>query len=121
LCSLTRRSCSSSLPGSSLLVPPPPLLSPLFPYPTLFRSRAWSSPRLFDMRDRERPESHALGREARGNIGLVADRTACRAAAPVPDRKSTRLNSSHVKISYAVLCLKQNTSGALGRPIHDCQ
>src|SRR5690606_40819680 len=26
---------------------------------------------------------------------------------PVPDRKSTRLNSSHVKISYAVFCLKK--------------
>src|SRR5690606_39822879 len=28
-----------------------------------------------------------------------------------PDRKSTRLNSSHVKISYAVFCLKKKTSG----------
>src|SRR5690554_7117906 len=27
---------------------------------------------------------------------------------PVPDRKSTRLNSSHVRISYAVFCLKKN-------------
>src|SRR5690606_41376876 len=29
--------------------------------------------------------------------------------APSPDRKSTRLNSSHVKISYAVFCLKKKT------------
>src|SRR5699024_12488670 len=28
---------------------------------------------------------------------------------PFPDRKSTRLNSSHVSISYAVFCLKKNT------------
>src|SRR5690606_41320785 len=31
------------------------------------------------------------------------------AAEPVEDRKSTRLNSSHVKISYAVVCLKKKT------------
>src|SRR5690606_39486137 len=31
-------------------------------------------------------------------------------AAPLADRKSTRLNSSHVKISYAVFCLKKKTS-----------
>src|SRR5438874_6867782 len=31
----------------------------------------------------------------------------CRCAKPVPDRKSTRLNSSHVEISYAVFCLKK--------------
>src|SRR5690625_4768893 len=31
------------------------------------------------------------------------------AAAPTPDRKSTRLNSSHVAISYAVFCLKKKT------------
>src|SRR6266511_4471158 len=30
-------------------------------------------------------------------------------ARPAPDRKSTRLNSSHVKISYAVFCLKKTT------------
>src|SRR5690606_41495483 len=36
-------------------------------------------------------------------------RDAVRPAAPHPDRKSTRLNSSHVKISYAVFCLKKKT------------
>src|SRR5436309_11931538 len=35
-----------------------------------------------------------------------------RAAARMLDRKSTRLNSSHVKISYAVFCLKKTTSAA---------
>src|SRR5690606_41627779 len=35
--------------------------------------------------------------------------TASRTAATCPDRKSTRLNSSHVKISYAVFCLKKKT------------
>src|SRR5690606_39854413 len=33
----------------------------------------------------------------------------------IPDRKSTRLNSSHVKISYAVFCLKKKQAG----PLHE--
>src|SRR6266403_1716571 len=36
-----------------------------------------------------------------------AGRSACCAASCPPDRKSTRLNSSHVEISYAVFCLKK--------------
>src|SRR2546427_8546835 len=61
-----------------------PPRSTLFPYTTLFRSR---SPR-------------APAEAARG----------ARATAPPPrrgDRKSTRLNSSHSQISYAVFCLKK--------------
>src|SRR5690606_39303700 len=38
----------------------------------------------------------------------TTDTTGARAA-DLPDRKSTRLNSSHVKISYAVFCLKKKT------------
>src|SRR3712207_7940888 len=76
--------------------------------------------------DRHR-QGWSLGRGARGAVGgaarialrrlavLVAGR--CRdtrllsggllRAAPPPDRKSTRLNSSHANISYAVFCLKK--------------
>src|SRR5690625_5623380 len=72
---------------------PPPPLSPLFPSTTLFRSpRAdrWHRPR------------HRPRREGRG------DRQRSRASRdPGRDRKSTRLNSSHVAISYAVFCLKK--------------
>src|SRR5579883_1110229 len=39
--------------------------------------------------------------------GRVSIHAACRAIAQFEDRKSTRLNSSHVKISYAVFCLKK--------------
>src|SRR5690606_40046498 len=58
-------------------------------------------------------------RDPRGRPAPAADRTGCRARAVVAgaaqatgagaggDRKSTRLNSSHVKISYAVFCLKK--------------
>src|SRR3989442_7242177 len=34
----------------------------------------------------------------------------CTAASPATDRKSTRLNSSHVRISYAAFCLKKKTT-----------
>src|SRR5699024_11729655 len=39
-------------------------------------------------------------------------RDRCSAASSRPDRKSTRLNSSHVSISYAVFCLKKNNQTA---------
>src|SRR5207342_3818581 len=65
-----------------LMIRRPPR-STLFPYTTLFRSGTAGG--------RRDPAVHA------------------RAVAPLapPDRKSTRLNSSHVKISYAVFCLKK--------------
>src|SRR3989442_2580926 len=66
-----------------LMIRRPPR-STLFPYTTLFRSR-W-------------------------RCGAATSATCRRArdpALPPPDRKSTRLNSSHVRISYAVFCLKK--------------
>src|SRR5207245_11310372 len=70
-----------------LLIPPPPR-STLFPYTTLFRSH-W-------------PHRSNLRRALRAPV---------RAAVPEVwvDRKSTRLNSSHGSISYAVFCLKKKT------------
>src|SRR5436309_11909132 len=75
-----------------------PPRSTLFPYTTLFRSR----------------------RRGRGLPQCEWSRRACRAACAADldrallgvfrDRKSTRLNSSHVKISYAVFCLKKKKS-----------
>src|SRR5690606_41098998 len=49
-------------------------------------------------------------------VGVVADareRGLDREPGPTVDRKSTRLNSSHVKISYAVFCLKKKTRRAV--------
>src|SRR5437660_7990725 len=71
-----------------------PPRSTLFPYTTLFRSGA----ALVRSRPRARAPVHDRGAQA--GVGLGA-------AAPRPDRKSTRLNSSHVAISYAVFCLKK--------------
>src|SRR5436853_2832354 len=73
-----------------------PPRSTLFPYTTLFRSGAAPA-------RRARPTWPILPRPARGRR---TDRCPTRPAAG-PDRKSTRLNSSHLGISYAVFCLKK--------------
>src|SRR5256885_7077634 len=90
-----------------------PPRSTLFPYTTLFRS---DLDRIDDARigvlpieDADPPAerggdhpAHAAGAVGIGEEDFeVADRV---------DRKSTRLNSSHIVISYAVFCLKKNTT-----------
>src|SRR5437764_11299592 len=75
-----------------------PPRSTLFPYTTLFRSQRVGRSRAKRARDR-RDEAVVLPR--------CADGDAQAAGASGPDRKSTRLNSSHRCISYAVFCLKK--------------
>src|SRR3712207_8117134 len=78
-----------------------PPRSTLFPYTTLFRSeRVRRVGGQLDVEHRQRAG------EERGE--LVAPDEPGRLVATVPDRKSTRLNSSHANISYAVFCLKKN-------------
>src|SRR5207249_10288596 len=64
-------------------------------------------------RDRAlREDRRAVVRAARAEVRLARERDRCRALAERPeerDRKSTRLNSSHVSISYADFCLTKNT------------
>src|SRR5438270_10451080 len=75
-----------------LMIPRPPR-STLFPYTTLFRSLGG--------RDQQRmpaERGHALHLAAGGHYHLQLD------------RKSTRLNSSHSQISYAVFCLKKKNN-----------
>src|SRR5438132_5731224 len=88
-----------------LSVPPPPC-STLFPYTTLFRS-------LLDV------EVETLGlapRDGRGNANFHFRPEFAERLLPgtpgVTDRKSTRLNSSHTVISYAVFCLKKKNQQA---------
>src|SRR2546422_6059534 len=76
-----------------LMIRRPPR-STLFPYTTLFRSRQDSLDIPLLERDR--------GGEQRGEGAHAGD-----GSAPQRDRKSTRLNSSHGYISYAVFCLKK--------------
>src|SRR5688572_31083193 len=82
-----------------------PLISTLFPYTTLFRSRVPDARLAGDrLRDRVR------ARPARAPASLAdrADHAGHRDPLHAPeDRKSTRLNSSHSQISYAVFCLKK--------------
>src|SRR5690606_41723834 len=107
-----RRTTPSILCASLLLSTRPPPRSTLFPYTTLFRSL--------------RPSQHITDPSIPGNVGEIAHVAPYRDANGRPrvavtvmpvwhgvepmlmrDRKSTRLNSSHVKISYAVFCLKK--------------
>src|SRR5438067_4889509 len=77
-----------------------PPRSTLFPYTTLFRSTKRSrSSRKRDSTPVGRATSAITSLSSRGS--RPADCRSCR------DRKSTRLNSSHVSISYAVFCLKK--------------
>src|SRR5690625_6384965 len=80
-----------------------PPTSPLFPYTTLFRSQT-GAPQLYaHVQEYAAPKSVDEGRAEQRFAELMA-------ALPEVleiDRKSTRLNSSHVAISYAVFCLKK--------------
>src|SRR5690606_41933531 len=84
--------------------------STLFPYTTLFRSDDGRQPhggaRGDPHLDRQGPDRvPAQGRHTGAAARAVESARSRRAA--LADRKSTRLNSSHVKISYAVFCLKK--------------
>src|SRR3989454_3346799 len=83
-----------------------PPRSTLFPYTTLFRSRSYAA---------HEPSIHVLDRLAletrpglaRADPGSLAGRIQAAGVLVLQDRKSTRLNSSHLVISYAVFCLKK--------------
>src|SRR3712207_8312235 len=83
-----------------------PPRSTLFPYTTLFRSRG--SRRPWIRNDRERRTRANGGGESAAKCNLRTGNPHAVARAVVSaDRKSTRLNSSHATISYAVFCLKK--------------
>src|SRR3989442_6291401 len=98
-----------------------PPRSTLFPYTTLFRSAAVLCP------GGPGPRAGAALQQGRlraqpGGMPLVGARAPLRQplgsadrayALGKQDRKSTRLNSSHVRISYAVFCLKKNINATL--------
>src|SRR3712207_8260144 len=98
-----------------------PPRSTLFPYTTLFRSHGGPGTLA---RDGKVSEARGLGREIPAHqsreavrmrrtvsaflclvVLAVASTSWAQALMPTPDRKSTRLNSSHANISYAVFCL----------------
>src|SRR3712207_8912175 len=76
-----------------------PPRSTLFPYTTLFRSLEQRAPALVGNLILKSVQASRIG----GQLPIHAEHfLECR------DRKSTRLNSSHANISYAVFCLKKN-------------
>src|SRR3712207_8783068 len=86
-----------------------PPRSTLFPYTTLFRSyllgpdTAW---------DRGNWEATWLRNEPPGSAYRPRDEARARLEKARTDRKSTRLNSSHANISYAVFCLQKKTNNS---------
>src|SRR2546430_8670831 len=84
-----------------------PPRSTLFPYTTLFRSRRRAGGQVRAGALRRRGPRHRAPSAARRDR-----RPAAVAGGPeaLGDRKSTRLNSSHSQISYAVFCLKKKKS-----------
>src|SRR5256885_10666055 len=89
-----------------------PPRSTLFPYTTLFRSlKGWRNYLCLSRLEQARAGQESLFDDARGAeleaIAGWASRTADGSLADLVDRKSTRLNSSHLVISYAVFCLKK--------------
>src|SRR2546430_7148700 len=98
-----------------LMIRRPPR-STLFPYTTLFRSLA--SERLTTVREAQLAQAQqqlALS-QAQVRAGVAAP-----TEPPARDRKSTRLNSSHSQISYALFCLKKknNDTRRSSRPQRD--
>src|SRR5207249_10968595 len=87
-----------------LMLPLPPI-STLFPYTTLFRSCRCCSTAV--RRARGPPASGCCPEPCAGCPSTSSDRRCSGTAWSRRDRKSTRLNSSHVSISYAVFCLKK--------------
>src|SRR5690348_17439831 len=87
-----------------------PSSSTLFPYTTLFRSRLHGRqarcavPVEREARDAGEPGRH---RDVAGDVPAAVERLTEHDVVEPADRKSTRLNSSHPSISYAVFCLKK--------------
>src|SRR2546430_8461129 len=80
-----------------------PPRSTLFPYTTLFRSRI-------------RPEHRVLEQVGVQEVGVPLPSEVAPARV-LRDRKSTRLNSSHSQISYAVFCLKKKKKSTQHLPV----
>src|SRR5688572_32344757 len=90
-----------------------PPRSTLFPYTTLFRSHLHAL-QVVEVDDDVLAE--VLQRDAAVALGRIDLGRPVLEGGIVGDRKSTRLNSSHSQISYAVFCLKKKTKDHPGAP-----
>src|SRR5438034_2527400 len=91
------------------MIPRPPR-STLFPYTTLFRSKVWAPGKPYN-------QLAAVG-DPKFPYVISTYRLTEHYLAGAIDRKSTRLNSSHTVISYAVFCLKKKKMQPM--PRHRC-
>src|SRR5688572_31937843 len=94
---------------------PRPPRPTLFPYTTLFRSRIRNSPTSGSgpTRRGKYPRRLASTSKQEHSYAQDEDQERRQKAFPRLDRKSTRLNSSHSQISYAVFCLKKKKRKAV--------
>src|SRR2546429_975652 len=97
-----------------------PPRSTLFPYTTLFRSRHAAARAASSEDPTDVPNRNPLGTWGRTTSRGTSSWPRCAPLAPAAsatstDRKSTRLNSSHGYISYAVFCLKKKKNERIGR------
>src|SRR5258707_6605746 len=99
----------------------PPPRSSLFPYTTLFRSGARFVELPIEAKDAQDARGYATAqgeefyRKQRELLGKILRLGRWR------DRKSTRLNSSHANISYAVFCLEKKNSLASSSRTQPCK
>src|SRR3712207_8287640 len=91
-----------------------PPRSTLFPYTTLFRSQQVSTEHVVDLSDVEggigEPTTVQLSVSFVFTAPTETEQTYFVSGENTTDRKSTRLNSSHANISYAVFCLKKKNT-----------
>src|SRR5437773_3628891 len=88
----------------------PPPRSTLFPYTTLFRSWYASGTARIEGPTTVVLEGWFKGGYSPERLTMVLHRRGESLAGEFRDRKSTRLNSSHITISYAVFCLKKKNN-----------
>src|SRR2546430_11302994 len=86
-----------------------PPRSTLFPYTTLFRSMETDVPvnTIGAVLSRARKKLREMAKKSTTQVPILPPKDNGKAKPGKPDRKSTRLNSSHSQISYAVFCLKK--------------
>src|SRR2546430_4893816 len=93
-----------------------PPRSTLFPYTTLFRSACANAPGCVKQCTDGQTQDCYDGPNGTLNVGTCkGGKRTC-----VKDRKSTRLNSSHSQISYAVFCLKKKNKAVSLHAYHKC-
>src|SRR3712207_7847298 len=85
-----------------------PPRSTLFPYTTLFRSETLEHRVQKKTHELEQAHAFLVGSEKMASLGKLAATVAHEVNNPLRS-ESTRLNSSHANISYAVFCLKKKT------------